>query len=171
MHFVECLPRTLNKIWLQRFLGLNQRWVLTVLVNGLVPSRRQATIPIHADLIRWGIFSLPGLIKLSDDSSFQIKSIILMENPSNSWSCQLTGRRKYDICIRGNWNFNRKTNLTTIYRFHILHKNPNYTGSNSFIKLEGRRPWKILGNWCDALNSLRPSDAYMRQYTNHHWFR
>ena len=21
------------------------------------------------------------------------------------------------------------------------------------------------------LNSLRPSDAYMRQYTNHHWFR
>ena len=23
----------------------------------------------------------------------------------------------------------------------------------------------------NAINSLRPSDAYMRQWTNHHWFR
>ena len=24
---------------------------------------------------------------------------------------------------------------------------------------------------CGPINSLRPSDAYMRQWTNHHWFR
>ena len=24
---------------------------------------------------------------------------------------------------------------------------------------------------CSNINSLRPSDAYMRQWTNHHWFR
>ena len=28
---------------------------------------------------------------------------------------------------------------------------------------------ELLSKW--FLNSLRPSDAYMRQYTNHHWFR
>ena len=25
--------------------------------------------------------------------------------------------------------------------------------------------------WLKEVNSSRPSDAYMRQYTNHHWFR
>ena len=29
-----------------------------------------------------------------------------------------------------------------------------------------RHPWH-----CQVINSLRPSDAYMRQETNHHWFR
>ena len=25
--------------------------------------------------------------------------------------------------------------------------------------------------WASLINSLRPSDAYMRRWTNHHWFR
>ena len=36
-----------------------------------------------------------------------------------------------------------------------------------------RLPWVlyIVSEICWNINSLRPSDAYMRQYTNHNWFR
>ena len=36
------------------------------------------------------------------------------------------------------------------------------------------RPWSHHAEWLlhdGCLNSLRPSDAYMRQWSNHHWFR
>ena len=29
----------------------------------------------------------------------------------------------------------------------------------------------VISFWSQCVNSLRPSDAYMRQQTNHHWFR
>ena len=35
----------------------------------------------------------------------------------------------------------------------------------------GLHQWYTVAMKWDLLNSLRPSDAYMRQWTNHHWFR
>ena len=37
------------------------------------------------------------------------------------------------------------------------------------IKWRGRKIY--IRNGVDRLNSSRPSDAYMRQWINHHWFR
>ena len=41
-------------------------------------------------------------------------------------------------------------------------------------RIKNTHPWGYLTEytiWCDKLlNSLRPSDAYMLQWANHHWF-
>ena len=65
-------------------------------------------------------------------------------------------------------------NISTWWRHH----EKNYDMFSPLISLHSVT--RMSGDICQlrrvhqsswSFNSLRPSDAYMRQYTNHHWFR
>ena len=52
---------------------------------------------------------------------------------------------------------------------------PTKPSSKPMLMLSSKRPHGMISNRNSdnlyTFNSLRPSDAYMRRWTNHHWFR
>ena len=54
----------------------------------------------------------------------------------------------------------------------ISAQNNKHLSVNDFVTV-GQSPWNVfeIENNHVKFNSLRPSDAYMRRETNHHWFR
>ena len=63
-----------------------------------------------------------------------------------------------EICAQ--WLAGYRVFRTYIYIEHIP----------CFVYKHSSSNWNIFLTWC-RVNSLRPSDAYMRRKTNHHWFR
>ena len=90
------------------------------------------------------------------------------------WSSQLSSGRNFHLPIR--FHDVNMTSLLLLREWIADHKQIGMIAA--YKSREGgyclKRPASRLSVIClmeIALNSLKPSDAYMRQWTNHHWFR
>ena len=80
-------------------------------------------------------------------------------------------RPKHAVCIHQSWPLKYTRWWRSVRRVWFKpsknYKNCKCGGRVRWMRIK----WPKSGYTAILLNSLRPSDAYMRQYTNRHWFR